>query len=202
MLIRRRYLLAAFAGAALLGVPWLSPARAQTAAQAKAFIQQTGDELVAVANGTASDAQRKAQLAAIVERTVDVDGVAKFALGRFWNKATPAQQQEYTQLFHRVLALNITGHLGEYRGVAFTMDGVKQAEGHIAVDTTVTRPNSAPADVQWVVADVGGQLKIIDVIAENTSLRLTQRSDYASYLSRNGYDVQALIGAIRHQLGS
>ncbi len=201
MLTRRRWLLAAVSSAALYGVLGIAPLRAQSAAQASAFIKQTGDQLVAVANGQASDSERKAQLAAIVERTVDVDGVAKFALGRFWNKATPAQQQEYTKLFHRVLAANITGHLGEYRGVGFAMGRVGQAEGHVAVGTTVTRPNTAPADVQWVVAEIGGQLKIVDVVAESTSLRLTQRSDYASYLSQHGYDVQALIDAIRRQVG-
>jgi phospholipid transport system substrate-binding protein len=76
------------------------------------------------------------------------------------------------------------------------------AEGMVAVDTTVTRPNQAPADVRWVVDEVAGQPKIVDVLAEGTSLRLTQRSDYASYLSRNGNDVQALIDAIRRQLGA
>jgi phospholipid transport system substrate-binding protein len=37
------------------------------------------------------------------------------------------------------------------------------------------------------------------VVAEGTSLRLTQRSDYASYLSRNNNNVQALIDAMRQQ---
>jgi phospholipid transport system substrate-binding protein len=37
------------------------------------------------------------------------------------------------------------------------------------------------------------------VLAEGTSLRLTQRSDYASYLSHNNYDINALITAMRQQ---
>jgi phospholipid transport system substrate-binding protein len=37
------------------------------------------------------------------------------------------------------------------------------------------------------------------VIAEGTSLRLTQRSDYAAFLSRNGNSVQALIDALKQQ---
>jgi phospholipid transport system substrate-binding protein len=42
-------------------------------------------------------------------------------------------------------------------------------------------------------------MKIIDVIAEGTSLRLTQRSDYSSFLARNSNNVQALIDAMRQQ---
>ena len=44
-----------------------------------------------------------------------------------------------------------------------------------------------------------GGLKIIDVIAEGTSLRLTQRSDYSSYLAHNNNSVQALINALKQQ---
>ena len=54
--------------------------------------------------------------------------------------------------------------------------------------------------MQWLIADVNGQPKIEDVIAEGTSLRLTQRSDYVSYLQHNGESVQALINALRQQL--
>ena len=54
-------------------------------------------------------------------------------------------------------------------------------------------PNQQPNNVQWVVNQVGGRPKVVDVVAEGTSLRLTQRSDYAAYLSRNNNDVGALI---------
>jgi len=171
----------------------------QSAQQATAFIRQVGDQLVAIANGPGSVAQRQAQLGTVLERAVDVDGVARFSLGRFWRIATPEQQREYLQLFHHVMDVSIGGHLGEYRGVSFTINHTAAAEGGMAVDTTVSRPNAAPADVQWIVQDIDGQPKIVDVIAEGTSMRLTQRSDYASYLSRNGNSIPALIDALRRQ---
>ena len=60
----------------------------------------------------------------------------------------------------------------------------------------MTRPNNAPNKVDWVVTSSGGAPKIIDVVAEGTSLRLTQRSDYAAFLSRNNNNVGALIEAL------
>ena len=50
------------------------------------------------------------------------------------------------------------------------------------------------------ISDAARDTKVIDVIAEGTSLRLTQRSDYAAYLTRNNNDVDALINAMRQQL--
>jgi phospholipid transport system substrate-binding protein len=45
-----------------------------------------------------------------------------------------------------------------------------------------------------------GSPKITDVIAEGISLRVTQRSDYVSFLQRNNGNIDALIDAVRRQL--
>jgi phospholipid transport system substrate-binding protein len=63
----------------------------------------------------------------------------------------------------------------------------------------VEHADNPPANVTWVVADESGTPKIVDVIAEGTSLRLTQRSDYASFLAHNGGNIDALIDALRAQ---
>ena len=40
------------------------------------------------------------------------------------------------------------------------------------------------------------------MVAEGTSLRLTQRSDYSSYLNHNGNNIDSLIGAMRRQIAA
>ena len=64
----------------------------------------------------------------------------------------------------------------------------------------ISRPNQQPNNAQWVVSFQSGRPSIIDVLAEGTSLRLTQRSDYASFLARNGNNIDALINALRRQV--
>ena len=56
--------------------------------------------------------------------------------------------------------------------------------------------------MQWVIGNPSGNPKIVDVIAEGTSLRLTQRSDYASYLTHNNDNIDALISAMQHQVAA
>jgi len=202
MLTRRTLL--ALSGFALIaaGSGWLSEARAQSLSPATAqqFVQQTGDQLVSIVNGPGSTEQKKAELQAVINRSVDVTGVARFCLGSALRRATPQQLSEYIQLFHEVLMNNITGKLGEYRGVRFAVGRAEPRAVGVEVHTVVNRPENAPANVDWIVQDVGGSPKIVDVVAEGTSLRITQRSDYASYLARNGFSVQALIDAMKRQL--
>ena len=198
----RRTFLALTTASMVPAIGWLSrPARAQAVAQrATDFIKSVGDQLVAVVNGTAPESQKRAQLTRIIDSVVDVDGVARFCLGRFWRNASAQQQQNYTTLFHQVLVNNITSKLGDYRGVSFVMGRSQMRDENAVVSTVVNRPNNPPTNVDWIVSTPSSEPKIIDVVAEGTSLRLTQRQDYASYLSHNNDSIDALINAMRQQV--
>ena len=75
----------------------------------------------------------------------------------------------------------------------------RQQDNDGIVTTIVERPNNPPTSVDWIVEKPTTAPKIIDVFAEGTSLRLTQRQDYASYLTRNNNDIDALIIAMKQQ---
>jgi phospholipid transport system substrate-binding protein len=195
MISRRNFLLLAAASALLpLSV------RAQNTDKATAFVKSTGDKLVAVVNGPGSASAKRSQMTQIISSDVDVDGIGRFCLGRYWRQATPEQQKQYLTLFHEVLVTNITSKLGEYQGVTFIMGRSKPQDEEAVVSTTVVRPNNAPTAVDWIIANPSGQPRIIDVVAEGTSLRLTQRQDYASYLTHNNNSIDALIAAMKNQI--
>jgi phospholipid transport system substrate-binding protein len=198
MLTRRALLATAITLASLPALP--IPGIAQTSDPAGMFVDKLLHDLTAVVNSTNPMPQKQVALAKIVDRDVDINDVARFCLGRFWRTATPDQQRDYTTLFHTVLMKNITGKVGDYQGVTFTVGRTQQREGATVVSSEVTRPGNPPNKVDWLISSTSGAPKIIDVIAEGTSLRVTQRSDYASYLSRNNDNVQALINAMRQQI--
>ena len=167
---------------------------------AAAFVKTVGDQIIGAMRSTGSTEDRRRLLGPIIDRAIDVNGVAKFCLGRFWRTATPDQQSRYTAVFHQVLIGNITSKLGEYQEVRLTIGRSQPRDDTDVVSSTVERPNNPPTTVEWVVADVAHDPKVIDVIAEGTSLRLTQRQDYASFLTHNDNDVDKLITAMRQQL--
>jgi len=198
--IERRLVLATALGLPL-ALPFRQAAAAIDAARASSFIQGTGNELVGAINSSAPVARRRESVAGILRRAVDIEGVGRFILGRFWRTASPAEQQEYTRLFEETLIHNLASRFGEYQGVKFTL-GRAQAntDDDVMVSTSVERPNTAAFTLDWRVAEVGGAPRIIDMIAEGTSLRLTQRSEYASVIQRNGGQLSALLAAMRQQI--
>jgi phospholipid transport system substrate-binding protein len=198
----RRFLL--LAASAIAGAMALHGAEAQQVdiTRAARFIQATGEELAAAINAVSTPiAQRRDRVAQILRRAVDVDGVGRFILGRWWRQATPEQQQEYLRLFEQVLIHNLSSRFGEYQGVRFAL-GRSQArtEEDALVSTIIERPGNPPFGLDWRVAEVNGQPKVVDVIAEGTSLRLTTRSEYSSVISRNNGSVGSLLTAMRRQI--
>jgi phospholipid transport system substrate-binding protein len=197
MLTRRAALIAAFP----LLAPGAARANAMDPARATAFIDTTGRELVAVLNSNAPAAQRRERVATILRRSVDIEGTGRFVLGRWWRQATPEEQREYLRLFEETLIRNLAVRFGEYQGVSFSLGRSQQrTEDDVLVTTMVERPNTAPVALDWRVAEVSGHPRIVDLVAEGTSLRLTQRSEYSSVIQRGGSRVAALLEAMRAQL--
>jgi len=172
------------------------------AGRATAFIEAAGRDLVAQLNATTGTvAQRRERVAAVLRRAIDIEGTGRFILGRYWRQASEAEQRQYLQLFDEIIIRNLSARFGEYQGVRFTVGRTQQrSEEDVLVTTQVDRPNSASFALDWRVAEVGGQPKVVDVIAEGASLRLTTRSEYSSVIQRNGGQVSALLSAMQQQI--
>jgi phospholipid transport system substrate-binding protein len=197
----RRYILGAAACAPLFAL-MAGTAQAQQVPvdAAKAFITQSGQQLVAVVNSSASQSQKADQLRQLVDQIVAVDQVGDYVLGRYLNVATAQQHTQFLTLFHQLLSYNITYQIKAYQGLSFTVNGAAQQGNDMVVDTTIISPGKAPADVGWAVDEVDGTPKIVDVIVAGTSLRITTRNDYGSVITDNGGQFSALLTAMQGQI--
>jgi phospholipid transport system substrate-binding protein len=195
----RRFVLGAMTALPMLS---LAPfAQAQVAPDAaKAFITTAGQQLVAVVNSNASTSAKANQLQTLINNIVAVDTVGDYVLGRYKSVATPDQHGQFLTLFHQLLSNNITYQIKAYQGIGFTVNSASVMGNDTVVDTTITRPGEAPADVGWAVDEIGGAPKIVDVIVAGTSLRVTTRNDYASVVINNGGQFSALLSAMQNQI--
>jgi phospholipid transport system substrate-binding protein len=197
----RRFILGATACAPLLTF-MANAAQAQQvpADAAKSFITQSGQQLVTIVNSSASTSQKADQLRQLVDQIVAVDQVGDYVLGRYINTATAQQHTDFLKLFHQLLSYNITYQIKAYQGISFTVNSASVVGNDTVVDTTITSPGKAPADVGWAVDEVNGTPKIVDVIVAGTSLRITTRNDYGSVITDNGGQVSALLTAMQGQI--
>src|SRR4051794_37055950 len=83
-------------------------------AAATQFIRDAGQQLATLVQGHPFEAEKRRRLEAFLYDVVDVAGVARFCLGRFWAAATPPQQQDYLRLFRQVLVTAVAVRVGDY----------------------------------------------------------------------------------------
>ncbi len=131
---------------------------------------------------------------------MDIEGVGRFILGRWWRQATPQEQAEYVKLFEETLIRNLSARFGEYQGVRFSLGRSQQrTEEDVLVNTIVERPNTPAFALDWRVSEIGGQPRVVDVIAEGFDLAIQagtppqEQSDLV--LRKLGETPQCLIGS-------
>jgi phospholipid transport system substrate-binding protein len=197
----RRPLLCAIGSAVLAAVPLVDTRGEAGPSWASTYIRRVGDELAAIMATAGSSDARRQRLQPFLDRVVDIDGVARFCLGRFWQQATPVQQQEYLRLFRGALTNAVLGRVGDYEHneVRVVIERPETRDGNILVSTVVERTGTPPARVTWAISGDANNPRIVDVLAEGVSLRLTMRADYNAYLIRHGDSIVALIDALREQ---
>lgn len=182
----------------------IAPAQAQQMDinRATAFVNKAGQDLVTAINDQRlNQTQRRDRVASVLRNAIDIEGTGRFILGRYVRQASPAELQDYLKLFDEIIIRNLSSRFGEYRGVKFSLGRSQQrTEEDALVSTLVERPNTPSFTLDWRVAEINGQPKVVDVIAEGTSLRLTTRSEYAAVIQRNSGRVASLLDAMRGQI--
>jgi phospholipid transport system substrate-binding protein len=159
--------------------------------QAENFIRALGDEAIAALNTTMNDpAARRDKFKTILNNNFDMDTIARFTMGRYWGSATEAQKKEYSNLFRQMVIDVYTKRFSEYTNQNFKVTGHRSAGStDYIVNSLITDNGSQPINVDWRVR----RGKVIDVIVEGVSMSVTQRSEFASIIQRNGGQVSALI---------
>ena len=198
VLISRRLLLTGFTGLA----SFAARAQSMDISRATTFVNKAGQDLVTAINDPRLNlTQRRDKVASILRTAIDIEGTGRFILGRYVRQASPTELQDYLKLFDEIIIRNLSARFGEYRGVKFSLGRSQQrTEEDALVSTLVERPNSPAFTLDWRVAEINGQPRVVDVIAEGTSLRLTTRSEYAAVIQRNNGRVASLLEAMRGQI--
>lgn len=204
-MLRRRFLLPALLLAFALA---LTAARAVVAAPANptALIQDLVHEaLQTLTDKQATEQIRQDKFRALLDADFDMPRIARFALGRYWNAASPAERQEFVKLFEQWVVRTYSTQFKDYSGEQVKVTGSHpESDTDTIVTSQIIRTNGAPpAKVDWRVLKEGdGSYKIVDVSVEGVSMALTERDQISSVIDRNGGSVSGLNKTLEEKLAS
>lgn len=168
-----------------------------TAGSASALIDGLAQRAIAVMKDSATaPAAKKAKLQTLLVNGFDLNAASKFALGRAWRTATPAQQAEYRKLYQAMIVEVYSRRFADYSGETFTVIGeTKQSNGDMLVNSLVKSAGGGDLKVDWRVRGA----RVVDVIVEGVSMAVTQRSDFAAVIEQGGGKLDPLLAYLRTQ---
>ncbi len=162
---------------------------------AAAFIEALGVEVQAI---QATAPPRRAALQELIRGGFDLDLTSQLVLGKFWGRATPEQRTEFKHLFAQYLLNAYARQLDAYRIETLAVVACNRVgENDFLVRTSIVRDGDT-AEAVWRVRARGGAYRIIDVLIDGISLTLTQRSEFASVIGREGLD--GMLAVLRERV--
>lgn len=135
----------------------------------------------------------------IYRSAFDVPATARFVLGRYWNQATPQEQNEFMQLFEHLIIETYRQKLRRYKGHTVKVLGASDLpNGQYMVSASFTNPVTGRiAQLGWQVAVAGNRFVILDLQIEGFSVAGVLRNQYADVIQRGGGRVEALLYQLR-----
>ena len=197
----RRMVRSTIVAIALVTMAPVTAAQAQSAADARAMVQNMAERALKVlADKSVSKAKREAEFAVLFKKNFHIRTIGVFVLGRHWRRATPEQRKAYLEVFERLIVKTYTVRLSQYAGEKFVIRKASGPDGGAySVDSEVVREGRAPIPLRWAIRKSRSGLKIVDVVIENLSMAQTQRDDFAAILRRRG-SIDGLIKALQDKM--
>jgi phospholipid transport system substrate-binding protein len=197
--VHRRSILLLVAGAAATVVgPGLPVASGQAAAEqspAAELIKRTAGRVLDLVM-TKTGAAREAGILGVLETDFDLNYMARSALGKHWNQATPDQRERFLKAAANAEAHAYARRFGQYGGQTLRVDPSMpkvRGDGVSIVNSTLTQTDDEPLAIQWEVHNGGQGARIVDVRIGGVSMVVTRRAEYNSFIQAQGGRVEPLI---------
>jgi phospholipid transport system substrate-binding protein len=190
------------AGALILSLVVSPPiaGAASAATDPTAMITDLGTQGIQSLGQAATSAERIARLGRLFQQEFDINGIGLFALGSYRRVATPAEQQEFFRLYPEFTVRAFHARLNNYQGAPFRVIGRRMFGNETIVSSEILPAGGGRVQVDWHLADNGGQYRVTDVTIGGMSMKVALRDQFASWIETNGGRVNALLAVMRQQI--
>ena len=182
------------------GLSLLTPDSAGAGEDPADFIRMLGNQALAVIRSSATLDQKTTYFHQMLRQDFDLSDVSRFVLGPYWRVANGAERREFRSLFEGYLVHYYGQRFAQYGGESLKVNGSRIDPAGVMVTSQIIRPQAPPIEVDWRLAVSEGRYKISDVSFNGVSMVLSQRSEFAAIVQRNGGRVAGLLATMREAI--
>ena len=162
----------------------------------KDFVQQTVDEAAVALGQNISKELKIVKLKTIANKSVDIEGIGLYSIGKRRKELTDTQKEEYLEIFRKYFLKSFASRLAQYSDPKIRVDSEKYLnKKYTMVSSVLVATDDKPeVKIDWrvITKDPENPL-IIDVIIEGVSLAKVQKEEFNAIIQNNDGDLNALF---------
>ncbi len=163
------------------------------------FVQSTVNRASQILSESITKEEKINKLKTIAKETVDIRAVGFYSLGSARKNLDESQKQKYSKLFEGYFLKSFSSRLAEYTNPEIDVKSKKPiSENYTIVNSVLVATSNRPeVKIDWRIYTKDKNNPLIrDLIIEGLSLARTQKEEFASILSSNDGDINALFKSL------
>ena len=164
------------------------------------FVQSTVNRASKLLSEDISKDEKIKKLKSIAKETVDIKGIGFYTLGVKRKSLNDEEKKKYSQLFEEYFLKSFSSRLAEYTNPEIdVISKDKLNENYTIVNSILIATDERPEiNIDWRIYTKDPDNPLIrDLIIEGLSLARTQKEEFASVLSSNDDNIEALFKVLR-----
>jgi phospholipid transport system substrate-binding protein len=140
-------------------------------------------------------------LAPAVERSHDLDFIARTSLGSHWTKLDPEQQRVFIDTFRQLSISSYAGWFKSHEGERFEFVELQpMPREQVLVRSQLVQAKGEVVRFDYVLRQTKDGWRIINILADGVSDLALKRVEYRSILERDGFP--ALVDMLKKKIAS
>jgi phospholipid transport system substrate-binding protein len=163
------------------------------------------DQVLAIQNdpalqGSQHEDRRTTDIKRVIGQSFTFSAMARQSLGREWDRLSPAQRQEFTELLQDLFQDSYSKLVLNFLKRETIRYGAESATGDTAtVKTVIQRLAREQIPVDYRLAQAGGNWAIVDVVIDGVSIVDNYRSQFTKIIRTMSYDALVKKMKIRRE---
>ena len=168
-----------------------------------ALINEIVDDAATVLSSEDPIEAKIIKLNAIAERSVDIQGIGMYTLGKYRKNISSDEKAKYQKLFRSYFLKSFSSRLVDYTNPKINVVSQKKINDKYTIvnsilEATQKRPQ---IKIDWRIYTKNAEKPLIrDLIVEGLSLARTQKEEFNSIIQNNNGDINALFKTLEEFL--
>ncbi len=181
----------------MLAAAFMNAQPAWAAASAEDYVNSIADEVMSLANNGKKGPELRGKFAALMNRYINLKGVADYALGPYSKKIPADRKAEFYTLVGNYAAALFVFYLEDFRGTELEIKSTTKQGKFTVIMSAIKLKGGGREQVRWRLIPSSGGFRISDVNLKGVWMTISMKDRFTKVLTKSKGDFDPLFNELR-----